>query len=174
MKPETTQREHLLDETDGLQDETDPQAAIPVWLVMLGGIPLMLAMLVEFVTVIGRHTGFMFLGSIEAVQVAILLSSTTAIVLATLARSHAKVRLLLHRTDGRTRTALTTFNAICATLFFLALTIGSVWLAADMWGAREQSEILALPYFPLRCFICVGMLVTAVMYARRALAGTNS
>lgn len=158
--------------TEQLQDETDqPAGPIPVWLVMLGGIPLMLAMLVEFITVIGRHTGFMFLGSIEAVQVAILLSSATAIVLATLARSHAKVRLLLNRADGRTRAALKFFNALCGALFFLALTIGSVWLAADMWGAREQSELLALPYFPLRCFVSLGMLVTALLYARRAWSG---
>jgi TRAP-type C4-dicarboxylate transport system permease small subunit len=168
MKPEQTPTEHLQDKDD------KPGARIPIWLVMLGGIPLLLAMLVEFITVVGRHTGVMILGSIEAVQVAILLSSSTAIVLATLARSHAKVRLLLNRSTGRTRTLLTVFNALCGTLFFLALTSGSVWLAADMWGASERSELLALPYFPLRCFICVSMLVTAVLYARRVLAGDKS
>ena len=165
MKPEPLPTEQLQDETD------QPAGTIPVWLVMLGGIPLMLAMLVEFITVIGRHTGFMFLGSIEAVQVAILLSSATAIVMATLARSHAKVHLLLNRTGGRTRAVLKFFNALCGALFFLALTVGSVWLAADMWGAREQSELLALPYFPLRCFVSLGMMVTALLYARRALSG---
>ena len=165
MNPERTPTEQLPDEPG------QPTGRIPVWLVLLGGIPLMLAMLVEFITVIGRHTGFMLLGSIEAVQAAILLSSATAIVLATLARSHAKVHLLLSHTDGRTRAALKFFNALCGALFFLALTIGSVWLAADMWGAREQSELLALPYFPLRCFVCLAMLVTALLYARRALSG---
>lgn len=174
MKPDTT-TEQPQEETDHFQDEADRQSGrIPVWLVVVGGIPLLAAMLVEFITVIGRHTGFMFLGSIEAVQVAILLSSATAIVLATLARSHAKVRLLLNRSAGRTRTALTIFNAVCGTLFFLALTIGSIWLAAGMWGAREQSEILALPYFPLRVFLCVSMFVTALLYARRALAVSES
>lgn len=165
MKQETGPANQMPAETD------QPPGRIPAWLVMLGGVPLVLAMLVEFITVVGRHTGFMILGSIEAVQVAILLSSATAIVMATLARSHAKVRLLLNRADGRARTALNFFNALCGALFFLALTAGSVWLAADMWGTREQSELLALPYFPLRCFVCLGMLVTALLYARRALSG---
>ena len=140
---------------------------------MLGGIPLVLAMLVEFITVVGRQTSFMFLGSIEAVQVAILLSSATAMVLATLARSHAKVRVLLNRSDARFRTVLTIFNALCGALFFLALVVGSVWLAVDMWGAHEQSELLALPYFPLRCFVAICMSVVAVLYVRRLLAGVK-
>jgi len=158
-----------------LQDAAGQQTArLPVWLVMLGGIPLVLAMLVEFITVVGRHTGFMFLGSIEAVQVAILLSSATAMVLATLARSHAKVRVLLNRSDGRFRKVLTVINALCGALFFLALTAGSLWLAVDMWGAHEQSELLALPYFPLRCFVFLSMAVIAVLYARRLWAGAKA
>lgn len=167
MKPEYSPDKEPQD--DGGQHS----AGLPGWLVMLGGIPLVLAMLVEFITVVGRHTGFMFLGSIEAVQAAILLSSATAMVLATLARSHAKVRVLLNRSDGRFRKVLTVLNALCGMLFFLALTAGSVWLAIDMWGAHEQSELLALPYFPLRCFVCLSMAVVAVLYARRLLAAVR-
>jgi TRAP-type C4-dicarboxylate transport system permease small subunit len=140
---------------------------IPSWLVWVGGVPLLAAMLVEFITVIGRHTGIMVLGSIELVQSGVLLSSTTAIVIATLSRSHAKVHLLLNRSKGKPQRVLKFINALASATFFLALTVGSAWIAIDMWAAYERSELLGLPYLPLRCFIIAGTFVTFVLYARR-------
>jgi len=125
----------------------------------------------EFVSVIGRNSGFIILGSIELVQAAILLSSASAIVMATLGRSHAKVRILLNRSSGKTAQLLKAFNALCGMLFFLALTIGGLWIALDMWGAQEQSELLGVPYLPLRCFAAVCTLATAGLYLRRMFDG---
>jgi TRAP-type C4-dicarboxylate transport system permease small subunit len=148
-----------------------PRDTIPTWLVVVGGVPLLLVMLIEFVSVIGRNSGFIILGSIELVQAAILLSSASAIVMATLGRSHAKVRILLNRSSGKTAQLLKAFNALCGMLFFLALTIGGVWIALDMWGAQEQSELLGVPYLPLRCFAAVCTLATAGLYLRRMFGG---
>jgi hypothetical protein len=40
----------------------------------------------------------------------------------------------------------------------------------DMWGAAEQSELLAIPYLPLRCVAALATFVVAVIYARRVIA----
>jgi TRAP-type transport system small permease protein len=137
------------------------------WLALLGGVPLLAAMVIEFVTALGRQAGMAALGSIELIQAAILVSSTSAIVIATLNRSHAKVRVLLNSLSASHGALLGRINAACAALFFLALTAGSAWIAMDMWSAYEQSEILRIPYLPLRCFACVGTAATAVLYLRR-------
>ena len=144
---------------------------VPGWLVVIGGVPLLAAMIIEFVSVIGRNLGMPILGTIELVQAAVLLSSTTAIVIATLSRSHAKVRLLLSRTRGRSNKVLKFFNAVGGTIFFLSLMIGSFWIMVDMWNAAERSELLGVPWVPLRCYATAGMLVTAFLYARRVAAG---
>jgi TRAP-type C4-dicarboxylate transport system permease small subunit len=148
-------------------------ANIPGWLVFVGGVPLLAAMAIEFASVIARNLGTPFPGPIELVQAAILLSSSTAIVIATLSRSHAKVRLLLSRMQGTSSRVLKILNAIGGTIFFLALTIGSAWIVLDMWEAAEQSEILGVPWLPLRCFAAGCMLTTAVLYAFRVIGGVR-
>lgn len=153
--------------SDGTNAEGRHSSRIPGWLVIVGGLPLLAAMAVEFASIIGRHTGLMFTGSIELVQGAILVSSSTAIVIATLSRAHAKVRVVLSRMSGTSGLVLRRFNALGGAIFFLSLAAGSAWIMLDMWAAREQSELLGLPYMPLRAFatVCVG--VTGLLYAGR-------
>ncbi|MDH4107949.1 MAG: TRAP transporter small permease [Gammaproteobacteria bacterium] len=155
------------------RDERDEPRKIPAWLVVAGGAPLLAAMFVEFASVIGRNTGLPLPGAIEIVQAAVLLSSSAAIVVATLSRSHAKVRVLLARARGTSGTALKTFNAVGGTIFFLALASGSLWIIGDMWGAAEQSELVGIPWLPLRCVAAASMLATALLYARRVIAGSR-
>jgi TRAP-type C4-dicarboxylate transport system permease small subunit len=150
------------------QSRKDSQP-IPTWLVLIGGVPLLAAMGFEFLSVVARNTGMTFPAAIELVQASILFSSATAIVIATLSRAHAKVRLVLNRASGRWADVLATLNAAGGTVFFLALMTGSAWIAWDMWGEHEHSELLKLPYMPLRVFAATCMLITAVLYARRLL-----
>jgi hypothetical protein len=35
-------------------------------------------------------------------------------------------------------------------LLFAALLAGTVWIAADLWHGHEESELLRIPYRPLR------------------------
>lgn len=142
---------------------------IPTWLVVVGGVPLLAAMFTEFFAVVARNTGWNIIGSIELVQALILLSSCCAIVIATLSRSHAKVSVLSRRITGRSGSVLRVLTALGGAVFFLALAVGSAWIAVDMWGAAEQSELLALPWFPLRCIATLATFIVAVIYARRIL-----
>lgn len=140
---------------------------IPGWLVAVSGLPLLAAMATEFLAVLARNTGWNIVGSIELVQALILLSSSGAIVIATLSRSHAKVTVLSRLYSGHTGRALRTLLAIASAIFFLALAAGSTWVALDMWHAYERSELLGVPYLPLRVVVSISMLAVAVMYASR-------
>lgn len=143
---------------------------VPSWLVFVGGVPLLAAMGIEFLAVIGRNLGMPIPGSIELVQAAVLLSSSTAIVIATLSRAHARVKLLLDRAHGNYRSILSVVNAVGGVVFFLALATGGLWIAGDMLGAAEQSELLGVPWLPLRIFASVCMLITGLLYAGRAIS----
>lgn len=150
--------------------KTDSQK-LPAWLVLLGGIPLLAAMAVEFAGVILRNAGWPIPGSIELVEACVLLSSSVAIVLATLSRSHAKVRVLLNRARGASSRTLHIANAAGGAVFFFTLVVGGIWVIADLWGAAEHSETLKVPYMPLRIFSAVCMLATAAIYAGRVVRG---
>lgn len=142
---------------------------IPRWLVVAAGLPLLAAMLIEFAAVVARNAGWNLVGSIELVQAMILLSSSGAMVAATLSRAHAKVNLFSSRYRGRAGRAMRILLAIGAAAFFLALATGSAWIAWDMRSAAEQSELLGLPYLPLRIVVTVATLLIALIYARRVI-----
>ncbi len=59
-------------------------------LVIVGGGALLAAMAIDGLAVIGRHVGWPLLGSIEAVQAAVLVSGCVALLVATRARRHAR------------------------------------------------------------------------------------
>ena len=136
-------------------------------LAIIGGFSLLAAMAVESMTVLIRNAGLTVYGSIEMVEAAILVASSAALVIATLNRSHAKVRILHNRLTGGWRTAVDRLNNSCSALFFLALTAGQAWIAMDMWSAHEQSEVLAIPYLPLRGVAILATFITALAYLRR-------
>ncbi|HLT89908.1 MAG TPA: TRAP transporter small permease subunit [Woeseiaceae bacterium] len=140
---------------------------IPRSLVILAGVPLLAAMLIEFLAVLGRHIGWNLVGSIELVQALILLSSSGAMVAATVSRGHAKVNLLSRRYRGTAGRAMRILLAVGSAAFFVVLAVGSGWIALDMWGADEQSELLGVPYFPLRVVVTLATFAIAGLYGLR-------
>ena len=140
---------------------------IPSWLVAVAGIPLLAAMTTEFLAVVARNTGWNIVGSIELVQALVLLSSCGAIVIATLSRSHAKVTVLSRLYSGHTGRAMRILLAIASALFFFSLAAGSTWIALDMLHAYERSELLGIPYLPLRAAVSISMLAVAIIYTAR-------
>ena len=149
----------------GAPDEN--RGRVPQWLVVAAGLPLLAALLIEFAAVIARNVGWNLVGSIELVQAMILLSSSGAMVAATLSRAHAKVSVFSSRYRGRSGSAMRVLLAVGGTAFFLSLTAGSAWIAWEMRNASEQSELLGVPYSPLRVVVTVAMFVIALIYARR-------
>lgn len=136
-----------------------------------GAAALAMVMFTDAFAVVGRHLGVPLLGAIELIQAAILVAASTAMVMATLAGSHARVRLLLDRLPSGGRLALTRLNGLSTAAFFLALTGGSVWITADLWGAHEESEVLRLPYLPLRIMTILATATLTVLFVRQAVIG---
>ena len=118
--------------------------------VWLGGIALLAATLIDTVAVIGRNAGFALHGAIELIQAAVLVAGGIALVVATLAASHARVHLLLDRLPTPRKALAHRLCAAVTALFFAAILAGSIWLALDLWAAHELSELLGLPWRWLR------------------------
>lgn len=139
-------------------------------LVAIGGSALLIAMGVDALALAGRNIGVPFLGSIEIVQAAVLVSGAVAMLVATFAGIHARVRLLVARTSPRLRSTLETLALGASAVFFVGLAAGSLWITHDMWTGGEESELLHLPYRPLRLFIVLVMIAVAIAFAVRALS----
>lgn len=144
------------------------------WLFYLGGIALLFAMTVDTLAVIGRHVGIPLPGSIELVQAAILVASSAAILAATLGDKHARVHLVMDHLKGGPLAALKRIQAVFSILFFLALAAGSIWIFVDMWGGYEESEVLHIPFAPLRILCIVSVLGVAFEFLRRLRRGQSS
>lgn len=142
-------------------------------LVGVGGTALLVAMSVDALAVVGRHTGLPLLGSIEIVQAAVLVSGATALLIATLAGVHARVHLVVDRLPPRLARALQRVSLGLAALLYGALLAASVWIARDLWDGQEASELLSLPYRPLRVFTALAAAAVAASFAMQALRGTR-
>jgi TRAP-type C4-dicarboxylate transport system permease small subunit len=146
---------------------SDPGARGPLFYV--GATALLLAMAVDALAVLGRHIGLPLLGSLELVQAAIVVASSTAIVFATLANRHAAARFLLDRSTPRVRRLLQQFARVLTLLFFLILASGQTWITHDLWDGHEDSELLHIPFAPLRLVSIVAVLLAAGITLRRLL-----
>lgn len=140
-------------------------------LVAFGGAALLLAVATDGLAVIGRHVGAPLLGSIEVVQAAVLVVSSVALLIATLDRRHAVVHLLVNRLGDRPKTRIERAGNLLAALLFLAFLIGSAWIALDMRGGHEESELLRIPYAPLRLIELAALAAVAIICLVQAIRG---
>jgi TRAP-type C4-dicarboxylate transport system permease small subunit len=152
----------------GEDTDIEPAHGVQRWLFYVGAAGLLFAIAADAVAVLGRHLGIPLLGSIELMQAAILLTSSAAIVLATVAQKHAVVHLLIDRLSPRRRAVMERVHALLSAVFFAALAVGSLWIAYDLRDGHEQSELLRIPYAPLRIVSIVAVLAVAAIYLARA------
>jgi hypothetical protein len=47
----------------------------------------------------------------------------------------------------------------------------SLWIASDLWQGHEQSELLRIPYKPLRIVAVLATAAVAVVFLRQLLSG---
>jgi len=137
-------------------------------LIWIAGGALLVAMLVDTLAMIGRQIELPLIGSIELVQAAVLLAGSGALIVATLDAAHARVNLLLDRLSGRQRRWFERAHALAAALLFAALLAGSIWIGFDLWNGHEESELLRIPYRPLRVTIVLAFFVLLLLALRRA------
>jgi TRAP-type C4-dicarboxylate transport system permease small subunit len=140
----------------------------------IGAAALLAVTGVDAVAVLGRHIGLPFTGSLELVQAGILLASTSALVAATAVNRHACARLVLDRVPAGVRRWMQRLNALMSVLFFLLLAAGQLWVTADLWHAHEDSDVLHIPFAPLRLIGIAGVLLAALIVSRRTIRPDES
>ena len=136
---------------------------------LLGGAALLGATATDALSVIGRNVGLPLRGSIELVQLAVLIAGSLALLVATIDQAHAKVHLLVDRMSERASAVFGRVSALLGALFFGALLAGSLWLMADLWNGHEQSEVLGIPWRWMRVFANAALLITTIALLRQAL-----
>lgn len=132
----------------------------------IGAAGLVLAMAVETLAVFGRHAGIPLLGALEIIQACILLMASAAMLSATMNNGHATVTLLTNRVGERARRYLHAFANLLSALFFIGLSAGALWLAVESWNDYEQSELLHIPFRPLRIVSLVAAGAIALVFLR--------
>jgi TRAP-type C4-dicarboxylate transport system permease small subunit len=137
-------------------------------LIWLAGGALLLAMVVDTLAMVGRQLHLPLIGSIEIVQAAVLFASAGGLIIAAFDQTHARVQLVLDRLPRSWRGRAERLHALAAALVYTALLVGSVWIAADLWRGHEESELLRIPYRPLRVAVVLALAVLAAQALRRA------
>jgi TRAP-type C4-dicarboxylate transport system permease small subunit len=118
---------------------------------------------------LGRQLQLPLLGAIELVQASVLFAAGGALIVATIDDVHARVRLLLHRLPARPRKWLERIHAFAAVLLYAALLVGSFWITVDLWQGHEESELLHIPYRPLRIVVLLVLVVLLVQSLLRSI-----
>lgn len=139
--------------------------------VVIGGGALLAAMAADALGVAGRYAGIPFLGAIEIVEVVVAVAAMGGLIIASLNNNHATVRILTEKLKGAPLALVTRLSFLLTALVFAALGAGSGWLAIDMIGAYEETELLRIPILPLRALVVGACALLAVMYALRVIKG---
>jgi TRAP-type C4-dicarboxylate transport system permease small subunit len=142
-------------------------------LIVLAGGALLGAMAVDTLAMLGRQVEVPLLGAIEIVQALVLLAAGGALLVAALDGAHARVHLLLGRLPERWRERFERAHTLAAAVVYVGLLVGSVVIAADLWNGAEESELIGIPYRPLRVVVVIVLAVLALhalvrLFRRRA------
>ena len=131
-------------------------------LTSVGAIGLLTSMLVGAASVLARHLGLALPGDIEIMRAAILVTASVAVLSATIAQRHATVHLLIDRLPDPVGGGLERAGRWLSAIFFLTAACGLAWIMLDLRGAHEQSDILHIPYAPLRWISLAALLGAAI------------
>jgi hypothetical protein len=124
-------------------------SALRTTMIWTGGAALVAATVIDTVAVVGRQVGFAVHGSIELMQAAVLIAGSLALVAASAAGTHARVRLVVERMV-QWRPWFETMSELLTVTLLVALLAGSAWLAIDLWHSHEVGEVTGIPWRWLR------------------------
>lgn len=132
----------------------------------VGAGSLLVATFVETLAVIGRHIGVPLVGALEIMQASILLLASSAMLATTLNDSHASVTLLTARVSERWRIGLRAFANALSAIFFICIAAGALWVMIEVWNDHEASELLRIPFKPLRMISFLAAIAIAFVFLR--------
>lgn len=151
---------------------THPRRRGPLF--YIGAAGLATATIIETIAVSGRWLSLPLHGALEIIQAAVLVTSCVAMLTATLEGTHATVHLLLNRLGPRPKLVLIRAASLISLVFFASLTVASIWLTIEHWDGHEASELLHIPFRPLRILCSVSMLAIVVVFAYRTIKPRES
>ena len=141
---------------------------------IFGSCGLLLAMATDAVAVLGRHTGFTLLGSIEIIQCAILVLAASSMVYASQSDRHARIRILTDRVSEPARRRLQTVADLLSVVFLILLAVGCIWVTFETWPGHERSELLHLPFRWLRLLLALSVILMAAYFTKRLVGGPRA
>jgi len=139
----------------------------PLFYIGAGG--LLSLMVIETAAVLGRHAGFPVTGALELAQATIAFAACAAMLVATMQGAHAAVHMLTDRMPKGLQHQVFRAGSVLAGLFFAALCAGSAWLAFEYWDSYEQTEVLHIPFRPLRAAVTLAAALVSFVFFRRAM-----
>lgn len=149
-------------------DETPPVAKRGV-LFYVGATGLLSVMVIEAIAVMGRHLRMPLLGALEMAQASIVPAACASMVIASLAGTHAVVHLVTERMPDHLREWMSRVSALLAAVYFTGLFVGVTWLTLEFWDSFEETDVLHIPFRPLRLLVSVCAGALAVIFLGRAL-----
>ena len=149
---------------------TTPRSPLLRAAFLIGSFGLLAATATDALAVLGRHAGFALLGSIEIVQVTVVLIAASAMVAATLERAHAAVHIVTGKLPPAAAAASRRVAALLGALLFVLIASGSAWVLLDLWMGVERTELLGLPLRWFRLLWVAAALLVAGLFLRQAFA----
>ena len=143
---------------------------VAIW---TGGLALLAAALIDTGAVLARNFATSIHGSIELIQLAVLIAGALALAVAVASHTYAQVHLVTDRLSESGKRWLDRVAAVAVALFFLCLLAGSAWIASDLWGGHELSEVMGVPWrwmrlFAILCFaVAIAILLHQIWKPRR-------
>ena len=134
----------------------------------IGAAGLLSMMVIETAAVLGRHVGVPVTGALELAQASIVPAACAAMLVATLQGAHAAVHMLTDRMPRSLQRQVFRAGSILAGLCFAALCAGSAWLAVEYWNSFEQTEVLHIPFRPLRAVVTLSAALLSLAFFHRA------
>ena len=156
---------------DDAAEPQGPPSRAQRLLVVTGSVGLLTAMATDALAVLGRHTGFAVIGSIEIFQTAIVVALSSAVLLVSLMNRHATVDLIVGRASDGTRAVLAQIGRAALALTFGLVAFGSAWVAADLWPTHEMTELLAIRLAPFRLIWIAACTIAALYFAAAFVRG---
>jgi TRAP-type C4-dicarboxylate transport system permease small subunit len=135
---------------------------------LIGSAGLLIATAADAFAVLGRHVGFAFIGSIEIVQMSVVLVASSAMVAATIVGSHASVHILTERLAKPTALKLARLSDVLSALLFAIVAGASVWVASELWSGFEQTELLGIPLRWFRALWVAAAVLITFLFLRSA------
>jgi TRAP-type C4-dicarboxylate transport system permease small subunit len=128
---------------------------------------LLATTVIMVLSVIGRHTQIPLPGSVEIIEVLIVIVASTSLLVATVQNTHASAKLFIDRLSPTLRHVVEKCGYLFGACFSLALLVGNVWLILDYWPVTEASHLLSIPIIPFRVLLSTILFIITLLLLRR-------